>query len=361
MRRLEATLRQDLLGVTARLTPPLDPKDNLGCFEYGENAFADAQGEDSDDYLWFTAKAPEGQPFTGRYWNPNAAAGVPNPIIISSEYAEILYFLRNGNLYRRVLLIVPELKGNLATNDSNGVFNQFSPLVLSGATCGWLGVNDISAHPDPNPTVSPNVPPNPLPTTTPDTNILFIAPVPNTLGDLTNRENRFARPRFTPYHVVNNNPLKAGIADDYNSNGVPDYYPTLYPNAVRTHRTVPQRQSKSHHRHQQSRQSRRQRQRTRSAPFPLRLPRPLLQPPVPRIWCPPQYRASRITHPSNRGTAWRSPHQHKCRPTGAGRPGKRPLLLTGTIPYASSTQLPTRALGYRGTRPRFLQTFRYPQ
>ncbi len=54
--------------MTARFTPPLDPTQNLGYFEYGENEFADVQGEDSDDYIRFTAKAPEGRPFTGRMW-----------------------------------------------------------------------------------------------------------------------------------------------------------------------------------------------------------------------------------------------------------------------------------------------------
>ena len=52
------------------MTPPLDPKNNLGYFEYGENAFADLQGEDSDDYIRFTAKAPAGRPFTGRIVTP---------------------------------------------------------------------------------------------------------------------------------------------------------------------------------------------------------------------------------------------------------------------------------------------------
>ena len=87
------------------MTPPLDPKDNLGYFEYGENSFADNQGDDTDDYLRFTVKAPEGQPFSGRVLVP-AATG--QPILITSQYAEVIYFLRNGNLYRRVLLIVPE-------------------------------------------------------------------------------------------------------------------------------------------------------------------------------------------------------------------------------------------------------------
>ncbi len=68
LRRLDGIIRADLEGVTARFTPPLDPALNLGYFEYGENEFADNQGEDSDDYIRFTAKAPAGKPFTGRFW-----------------------------------------------------------------------------------------------------------------------------------------------------------------------------------------------------------------------------------------------------------------------------------------------------
>ena len=37
LRRLDGLIRGDLEGVTARLTPPLDPAQNLGYFEYGEN------------------------------------------------------------------------------------------------------------------------------------------------------------------------------------------------------------------------------------------------------------------------------------------------------------------------------------
>ena len=74
LKLLDATIRSDLEGVTARFTPPLDPAQNLGYFEYGENEFADIQGEDSDDYIRFTAKAPPGQPFTGRMW-VNSAGG----------------------------------------------------------------------------------------------------------------------------------------------------------------------------------------------------------------------------------------------------------------------------------------------
>ena len=60
LRRLDSTIRTDLRGVTARLTPPLDPKDNLGYFEYGENAFADLQGEDTDDYAPLHRQGPRG-------------------------------------------------------------------------------------------------------------------------------------------------------------------------------------------------------------------------------------------------------------------------------------------------------------
>ena len=68
LRRIDGIIHADLEGATARFTPPLDPTQNLGYFEYGENEFADNQGEDSDDYIRFTAKAPPGRPFTGRMW-----------------------------------------------------------------------------------------------------------------------------------------------------------------------------------------------------------------------------------------------------------------------------------------------------
>ena len=116
LRQVDSLIRSDLRGITARMTPPLDPKDNLGYFEYIENAFADQQGEDTDDCLKFTAKAPDGKPFVGRCWpifqdnttSPPTYCPHPNgPITITSQFAEIVYFLRNGNLYRRVFLVAP--------------------------------------------------------------------------------------------------------------------------------------------------------------------------------------------------------------------------------------------------------------
>lgn len=204
LRRLDAMIRSDLNGVTAKLTPPLNPKDGLGYFEYGENSFADLQGEDSDDYLRFTAKAPEGRPFRGRTVVKSSALANPEPITITSDYAEIIYFLRNGNLYRRVLLIAPERQDAIVQSVNNTP--NFAPAALGGVLASWQGVNDLSARPSAG---------------GPSRIVL------NSLGDLTNRHNRFASPRFCHDYLGG-----MGIADDANGDGVPDFYPTLYTDAT---------------------------------------------------------------------------------------------------------------------------------
>jgi len=239
-RLLDATIRADLAGATARFTPPLDPNANLGYFEYGENEFADNQGEDSDDYIKFTAKAPPGRPFLGRAFLPppggsfaalsaaqQAAYIASMPITVSSEYAEIIYFLRNGNLYRRVLLVDPDR--NLTPSqtlqmlnnvhvDSTGNSYQLAPGQF-GVPVSWQGMNDYSAHP--------------AATYNSSQSIIF-----NSLGDLTNRENRFASPRFANdfASIISGQytPGADGIPDDLNFDNVPDYYPTLYPNVINT-------------------------------------------------------------------------------------------------------------------------------
>ena len=212
-----------------------------GLFEYGENEFADNQGEDSDDYIRFTAKAPAGKPFTGRMWvgylPPNGLnpainyANQPQPITITSDYAEIIYFLRNGNLYRRVLLVAPQMQSAVSQTLNNQTSRWKQCVRLSSDSVrrepsrlpgnpnnpvSWQGVNDLSAHPS----ATGN-------TTTP---IML-----NTLGDLTNREKRFAYPRFANDFStvsINGNTYGTpdGIPDDTNQDNVPDFYPSLYPN-----------------------------------------------------------------------------------------------------------------------------------
>ena len=123
LKYLDMTIRQDLAGVTAKMTPPNDPAQKRGYFEYGENAPADLQGEDTDDYLAMTVKAPEGQTFSGRVWVQPQTGLITNttiqPVTVTSQFAEVIYFLRNGNLYRRVLLIVPDRNGSLTRQASN--------------------------------------------------------------------------------------------------------------------------------------------------------------------------------------------------------------------------------------------------
>lgn len=268
LRRLDSTIRLDLDGSTARMTPPRDPAENLGYFEYAENALSDAQGEDSDDTLRFTTTALPGQPpFVGRIWVPstNPYTGVITlaPITTTSRSAEIIYFLRGTKLYRRVLLIMPS-QSTYAGNypmDPNIVpavnpigfaqrtgptqfgfaTNLFNPTaffrvpytsVTAGggvrAFVGFLGMNDISAHPQvyPRGYNTSNAPNNPA--SIPESGY---APTPNTFGDLTKRENRAFSPRFADDYLNNANPSIAipdGLPDDSNGDLVNDYCSTMH-------------------------------------------------------------------------------------------------------------------------------------
>ncbi len=244
LRRIDGIIRADLEGVTAKLTPPLDPSQNLGYFEYGENEFADSQGEDSDDYIRFTAKAPEGRSFTGRMWiaAPGTAMGFYNgtvqPVTVTSEYAEIIYFVRSGNLYRRVLLVNPQLQStivpalnNLGYNPAGGTYNFLSSYLANGSILSWQGVNDLSARPA---ATGPNmVAINQLPAAQQGLTQARQTIVLNSLGDLTNRENRAFSPRFSNDFTNNASGyppagLPDGFPDDVNGDNVPDLYPSLY-------------------------------------------------------------------------------------------------------------------------------------
>ncbi|MBQ5367878.1 MAG: hypothetical protein IIU43_10415, partial [Thermoguttaceae bacterium] len=79
---------------------------------------ADNTVGDLDDILSFTAKAPDGQPFRGRYIKPiydTQVDGNGNTVTyivdaekstFESQYAEIVWFVRGTTLYRRVLPIM---------------------------------------------------------------------------------------------------------------------------------------------------------------------------------------------------------------------------------------------------------------
>ncbi len=208
LRQVDSMLRADLNGITASMTPPNDPTNKSGYFEYNENSPADAQGEDTDDWMGMTTKAPEGQTFSGRQWlasHPNVAFNKAiQPITITSQVAEVIYFLRNGNLYRRVFLVAPDRASSI-----NGSTN-FIPSIFGGSpSVSWQGMNDISCRPGGFGSSG------------------VMNPIPNDLGDLTNRENRAFRPRFFDEFKPQN-----GIPDDNNGDDINDYYPTLYYDGV---------------------------------------------------------------------------------------------------------------------------------
>jgi hypothetical protein len=157
-------LRQDLAGLTCRVTPWLAPEAEAGYFECVEGPRKDnaaAHGlsnleADTDDILMFTTRSPAGK-FVGRYADASRT--------IESPYAEVAWFCREAptqpvtgtklyNLYRRQLLVVAYV-----------------------GTAEFTGNSIAGTLPNLNYDLSLRVDGGRL--------------VPNTLGDLTKRENRF--------------------------------------------------------------------------------------------------------------------------------------------------------------------------
>jgi type II secretory pathway pseudopilin PulG len=198
--RLRSTawqLRQDLTGVTVDLVPWTRPESNSGYFELLEGPQRDAtlamasggasniEG-DTDDILLFTTRAIGG-PFVGRYGTGT----------IESDCAEVAWFCREMgtqpisgtstkfyNLHRRQLLVM----GYVGTPEF-------------GATNSIVGSL-------PNPTYDLSLRRN--------GGVLF----PNTLGDLTKRENRFLRNGVFTY--LNSSTVSVTVS----STGFPYAFPT---------------------------------------------------------------------------------------------------------------------------------------
>ncbi|MEI8228400.1 MAG: hypothetical protein WCH77_09090 [Planctomycetota bacterium] len=202
MRTTANRLRQDLAGLTAPLTPPLSPESNAGYFELIEGPWTDSTDgsgnlitassttsilADTDDALLFTTRSSAG-PFEGRYsedMNQNGILdagedlngnGVLDVNTIESSTAEVAWFCRPSasgtvaglqlqTLYRRQLLVVGYVGATPFFSAGSGTNNQ-----ITGTLPVIYNTYDISLRSDP--TVSG-------------------ALVPNTLGDLTRRENRF--------------------------------------------------------------------------------------------------------------------------------------------------------------------------
>ncbi|NLE38839.1 MAG: hypothetical protein GX621_12515, partial [Pirellulaceae bacterium] len=220
-------LRKDLQGATADMNPPLSPEAGKGYFEIIEgpigpvntlenvafntndpsNIIHDSTVADNDDILMFTSRS-RGEPFVGRVFLRS-----PNPVecrdgrqySAESPLAEICYFVRGTTLYRRVLLVKPEfdcdtvmlspvnehprtvgitplsyrrLYSGLPSGSGVPALPPLFVRLLDQTTRGFYNNFDLSVRLQYDPT-------------NPDDQSQWVW-VPNTLADLTKRENRFA-------------------------------------------------------------------------------------------------------------------------------------------------------------------------
>lgn len=189
VRTARTRLEMDLAGITATMLPPLRPEAAEGYFEYIEGPVgpvlrltdelpyavdedadpsspADFTVGDVDDILMFTTRSA-GRPFVGRYWDPIKRT----QSTVESDVAEVAWFLRGRTLYRRVMLVVPGLLGQLDTRDPKGVLTlaEVVPSNSPDAKKAFFYWNDVSVR-------------------AAGTGEW----IPNSLSDLTRRECRFA-------------------------------------------------------------------------------------------------------------------------------------------------------------------------
>ncbi len=209
LRAVKDRLQADLDGITAPLTPPLDPASGLGYVEYiegpigpvvpahkyaqdtdlpgvagtddapatnptGAIAQDDLTAGDNDDILMFTTRS-SGEPFVGRFAGSQTA---------QSDVAEVCWFVRGNKLYRRQLLVLPGPNNEIRVpgwnpNLPSGLSDMENP--------GFYRAYDVSARQIGGPfsVESPGSTPR----------LAF-----NSLGDLTRREYRYGhQPWAYPY------------------------------------------------------------------------------------------------------------------------------------------------------------------
>jgi len=188
LRDTRSQLKRDLEALTVTVSPPRRPEADEGYLEIIEGPVgpaslpyavavnadtgeADTTAGDFDDILMFTIRS-RGAPFVGRYGSTT----------LQSHEAEVAWFVRGRTLYRRVLLIAPQVVSQLDA-DGDGVIG---PAELGAQS--FFDAFDISARPALDSAGRPGW-------------------VPNTLGDLTKRENRFA-------HRLHRSPLVDGFPYD---------------------------------------------------------------------------------------------------------------------------------------------------
>lgn len=265
LRFASARLQQDLAGITVKMTqgPPRKPENNEGYFEYIEGPMGvrpidttnlaaaaspipingdvtdngnsdlqpigyhpiDSTVGDTDDILMFTTRG-DSKVFVGKCANAN-------PPAIRSDTAEVAWFVRGRTLHRRTLLVAPKTPG-IAGLPTQGFYANYdisvrvntgstwqmateyrvgdvvSPTVLNRHyyVCTVAGKSSATTQPT-WPTNGSTVNDGTAPTQVTWRDLLVVAP--NSLGDLTKRENRFAHwqgiPTAAPYDPRSNFPF----------------------------------------------------------------------------------------------------------------------------------------------------------
>ena len=181
MRAVSHKLRQDLQGLTAIPMPPNRPENDSGYLEIIEGPLKDKDNlngltADCDDILMFTTRSL-GDPFLGKF---GASSSIESP------YAEVAWFckevstqpipgLKVYTLYRRQLLSMAYVGA------SPFQVNNTKDQVQGGTWSSFYADYDLSCHLE---GASP------------------IQLYPNSLGDLTKRENRFMHNSSYPYKAT---------------------------------------------------------------------------------------------------------------------------------------------------------------
>jgi len=169
-------LRMDLAGLTVETIPPAAPERDSGYLEIIEGPMTDISSGlaqltgDCDDVLMFTTRSLDA-PFTGRFWN------APTVSRIESPTAEVAWFCRRSpvsalsdgtilyTLYRRQLLVMDYVGLAPVLANGNSIPYNATAALDYDLSLRREGANHLTGS----------------------LGNLF----PNSLGDLTKRENRF--------------------------------------------------------------------------------------------------------------------------------------------------------------------------
>ncbi len=222
MRAAKSRLQLDLEGLTVPVDPPRPPEAGEGYLEIVEGPYGvepthsnfmlpvnsgttliDTTPTDNDDVLMFTTRAQKGT-FVGRYRDKRTWQDTT----IQSEEAEVIWFVRGRTLYRRILLVAPQVmrpangdwtsfgyldnnydSSDMVTNPNddptdNNRFVDLADLTdPNGVAHAFHELYDLSARPALD---------QGTPVTAPPWNTLRWGWQLNSLGDLTRRENRYA-------------------------------------------------------------------------------------------------------------------------------------------------------------------------